>query len=59
MKHSSMKYICTAAVVGAGIGHAVTLSQANKSGMRSAKRSAKRAVSAVDDLLGSIKDMVM
>lgn len=59
MRHNGMKYICAAAMVGAGIGLAVTMSQANKSGFRGAKRCAKRAVSAVEDLMCSIKDMVM
>ena len=57
MKKSGMKYICAAIMVGAAIGLIATVRQPRGS-MRSTRRSAKRAVSAVDDLICSVKDMM-
>ncbi len=59
MRHSSLSCIGTSLLVGLVIGAAGAAMLSDSKGLRSTKRSAHRAVNAVEDLLCSVKNMVV
>lgn len=58
MRRTSMGCIAASVMVGIAIGAASSVMLSDCKGMKSTKRHARRALSAVEDMLISMKDMV-